>query len=52
MTMDDMIIVVVGDRAAIESDLEGPGYEIVLLGGTERRSMPGRDAPASTGIRS
>lgn len=32
MTMDDMIIVVVGDRAAIEGELEGLGYEIVLLG--------------------
>ena len=52
MTVDDMIIVAVGDRAAIESEFEGPGYEIVLLRGTERRSAPGRDAPASTGIRS
>ena len=32
MTMDDMVIVVVGDRAAIEGELEGLGYEIVLLG--------------------
>ena len=31
MTMDDMVIVVVGDRAAIEGELEGLGYEIVLL---------------------
>ncbi len=32
MTMDDMVIVVVGDRAAIEGELAGLGYEIVLLG--------------------
>ena len=32
MTMDDMIIVVVGDRATIQDGLEGLGYEIVLLG--------------------
>ena len=32
LTMDDMVIVVVGDRAAIEGELEGLGYEIVLLG--------------------
>ena len=31
MTMDDMVIVVVGDRATIEGELEGLGYEIVLL---------------------
>ena len=33
MTMDDMVIVVVGDRATIEDDLAGLGYEIVLLDG-------------------
>ena len=32
LTMDDMIIVVVGDRARIQDELEGLGYEIVLLG--------------------
>ena len=31
LTMDDMIIVVVGDRAAIEDDLQDLGHEIVLL---------------------
>ncbi len=32
LAMDDMIIVVVGDRATIQTELEGLGYEIVPLG--------------------
>ena len=31
LTLDDMIIVVVGDQATIQTELEGLGYEIVLL---------------------
>ena len=41
MTMDDMVIVVVGDRAAIEGELEGLGYEIVLLGADGQPTAPG-----------
>ena len=31
LTMDEMVIVVVGNRAAIEEDLAALGYEIVHL---------------------
>ena len=41
LTLDDMIIVVVGDQATIQTELEGLGYEIVLLAADGTPVQPG-----------
>ena len=44
LTLGDMIIVVVGDRATIQDELEGLGYEIVPLGADGTRRKPGPES--------
>ena len=47
LTMDDMVIVVVGDRAVVQPELEGLGHEIVHLD-ADGKALPAEPAAGPT----